>query len=103
MDDRPLPVVPDDGDLQWSDSHSMDSDDIPSADSAGLLSPWLGSLSDGSTSASASSSTVGVAHTGQLSPISNGVEMPYGAARSSTSLASPSQSPSVTAQSHSTP
>ena len=81
----------------------MDSDDIPSADSAGLLSPWLGSLSAGSTSASASSSTEGFAHTGQLSPISNGVEMPYGAAHNSTSLASPSQSPSVTTQSHSTP
>jgi len=68
----------------------MDSDD---AQSAGLPSPWPGSLSTGSTSASVSSSTVGFAHTGQLSPISNGVDLPYGAPGGSASLASPSQSP----------
>ena len=101
--------MPDDDDLQWPDSDSMDSDDARSAgsaDSADLLSPWLGSLSAGPASAvaSASSSTVGFGHTGHLSPISNGMEMPYGggAARSSAHLESPSQSPSALLhQSHS--
>ncbi|KAL2194808.1 fungal-specific transcription factor domain-containing protein [Corynascus similis CBS 632.67] len=67
-----------------------------------MPSPWLGSLSTGSTSVSASSSTVGFSHTGQLSPISNGVDLPCGTTHGSASLASPSQSPSVTATSHST-
>ncbi|KAK3904640.1 transcriptional regulatory protein moc3 [Staphylotrichum tortipilum] len=102
--DRPLPVAPDDGDLAWSDSQSMntDSDDAPSS---GLPSPWLGSPSAGSTSVSASSSTAasGFAHTGQLSPVSDhavvGLPLPTGraayhaaagSARSSASLASSS-------------
>ncbi|KAK4033051.1 fungal-specific transcription factor domain-containing protein [Parachaetomium inaequale] len=75
----------------------MDSDD---AQSVAMPSPWLDSLATGSTSVSVSSSSVGFAHTGQLSPISNGVDLPCGAARSSATLASPSQSPPVTAESH---
>lgn len=99
--DRLLPVAPDDGDLRWSDSHSMDSEDFQSV---GLPSPWLGSHSTRSNSSvSLSSSTMGFAHTGQLSPISNGVDLPRGAARSSASLSSPSQSPPLTADSHSAP
>ncbi|KAK4154325.1 fungal-specific transcription factor domain-containing protein [Chaetomidium leptoderma] len=78
----------------------MDSDDAPSV---GLPSPWLDSLTTCSTSVSVSSSTMGFTSTGQLSPISNGVDLPYGAARSSASLASPSLSPPVTAESHSAP
>jgi hypothetical protein len=62
----------------------------------------LGSLPVGSTTVSfSSSSTMSFAHTGQLSPISNGVDLPPGATRSSASLASPSQSPPVTAESYS--
>ncbi|AEO60025.1 hypothetical protein MYCTH_2308823 [Thermothelomyces thermophilus ATCC 42464] len=64
-----------------------------------MPSPWLGSRSTGSSSVSASSSSLGFSHTGQLSPISNGVDLPCGAVHGSASLASPSQSPSVTATS----
>jgi hypothetical protein len=74
----------------------MDSED---AQSVAMPSPWLGSFSTGSTSVSVSSSVVGFAHTGQLSPISNGVDRPRGPVHSSaSSLASPSQSPPVTAE-----
>ncbi|KAK4098732.1 hypothetical protein N658DRAFT_509353 [Parathielavia hyrcaniae] len=97
--DLPLPVVSDDGDLQWSDSRSIDSDDVQSV---GLPSPWLaGSFTDDSTSVSGSSSTMGYARTGQLSPISNALDMPCGPARRATSLASLSQSPPSTAESQS--
>ncbi|KXX78917.1 Transcriptional regulatory protein moc3 [Madurella mycetomatis] len=99
--DCSLPVVPGDGDMRWSDSHSMDSDDIQSI---GLPSPWLGSLSTGSTSvsvsSSSSSSTMGFAHTGQLSPISNGADVPCEASDSAANLSSPSQSPPVAAMVH---
>lgn len=88
--DCSLPVVSDDGDLPWSDSPSMDSDDLQSV---GLPSPWLRSLPPG-----AASTAAGFVHTGQLSPISNGVDVPGGAAdRASARLASPSQSPSIPA------
>ncbi|KAH6847249.1 fungal-specific transcription factor domain-containing protein [Chaetomium sp. MPI-CAGE-AT-0009] len=76
----------------------MDSED---AQSVAMPSPWLGSFSTGSTSVSVSSSAVGFAHTGQLSPISNGVDRRRGPVRSSassSSLASPSQSPPVTVE-----
>jgi hypothetical protein len=49
----------------------MDSED---AQSVAMPSPWLGSFPTGSNSVSVSSSAVGFAHTGQLSPISNGVD-----------------------------
>ncbi|AEO67947.1 uncharacterized protein THITE_2050890 [Thermothielavioides terrestris NRRL 8126] len=83
----------------------MDSDD--DGHSAGLSSPWLASFSTGSTSVSAASSTTGFAHTGQLSPVSNGnsVDLPCGpassAADSSANLASPSPSPIMAAVAHS--
>ncbi|KAK4192315.1 fungal-specific transcription factor domain-containing protein [Podospora australis] len=76
--DRSFPVVSNDGNLQWSDNHSTDSDDIQSV---GLPSPWLGTFS---TSLLPLSTTMGFAHTGQLSP---------GDTESSPSLASQSQSP----------
>ncbi|KAJ4293046.1 hypothetical protein N0V88_005710 [Collariella sp. IMI 366227] len=83
----------------------MDSDD---EQSVGLPSPWLGSLEAGcSATISVSSSTAAFAHTGQLSPISNGVDLPGRAVHTSAGLASPSQSPpvapaarSVTASAH---
>lgn len=78
----------------------MDSDDIQSV---GLSSPWPASLQASSTSVSVSSSAVGFAHTGQLSPISNGVDVPCGAVDASAGLASPSQSPPVTTVGHSAP
>ncbi|KAL2019926.1 hypothetical protein VTK56DRAFT_9018 [Thermocarpiscus australiensis] len=77
----------------------MDSDDVRPA---GLPSPWLASYSTGSTSASMSSS-VGFARTGQLSPVSSGVDVPCGATDSSASLASSSQSPPVRGMTHSVP
>ncbi|KAK4124445.1 hypothetical protein N657DRAFT_572168 [Parathielavia appendiculata] len=95
--DPPLPVVSDDGNLRWSDSRSINSDDVQSV---GLPSPWLGSFTEDSTSVLGSSSTMEYAHTGQLSPISNGVDM-CAPVRRATSLASPSQSPPATADSQS--
>jgi hypothetical protein len=66
--DCPLPVVSDDGDLPWSDSNSMDSDD---GHSVGLNNspPWMDHLPT-----SVSESISSTAHTGQLSPISNGMD-----------------------------
>lgn len=79
----------------------MDSDD---GQSVGLPSPWLGSLEAGcSATISVSSSTVAFAHTGQLSPISNGVDLPGRAVHTSAGLASPSQSPPVAPAARSVP
>ncbi|KAL2134352.1 hypothetical protein VTI74DRAFT_407 [Chaetomium olivicolor] len=98
--DCSLPVVRGDGDMRWPDSHSMDSDD---AQSVGLPSPWLCSLETGSTSISGSSSTAGFAHTGQLSPVSNAVDLPGRAVHISVGLASPSESPPVAPTAHASP
>ncbi len=90
--DCPFPVVPDDGDMPWSDSHSMDSDDIHSM---GIPpSPWLDSLSGVSTSLP-TSSAVSFIHTGQLSPAStrNDMDMASTGGDSSASISSPSASP----------
>jgi len=73
--------------MSWSDSHSMDSDDLQSL---GLpQSPWMASLSASVVASSAGS----FAHTGQLSPISNGMDAPSSAADSSASTSSNSASP----------
>ncbi|KAK3990876.1 fungal-specific transcription factor domain-containing protein [Cladorrhinum sp. PSN332] len=57
-----------------------------------------------SSSSSSSSSTMSFAHTGQLSPISNGMDnLSRGATDSSASLASPSLSPPLTNMTHSEP
>lgn len=96
--DSSLPAASDDGDLAWSDSHSMDSDDIQCLPQS---SSWFTSLSSTSTSASMSSA-MSFAQTGQLSPISNGLDAPYhGADQSgnsccSSSSASASASPELT-------
>ncbi|KAK5661787.1 hypothetical protein OQA88_9888 [Cercophora sp. LCS_1] len=90
--DSHLPVALDDEDLSWSDSHSMDSDDLqplvlpPS-------SPWINSLSSSMPISLMPSSAVSFAHTGQLSPISNGVDAASGGADSSASTSSASASP----------
>ncbi|KAK3305858.1 uncharacterized protein B0T15DRAFT_396330 [Chaetomium strumarium] len=78
----------------------MDSTDVQSAS---LRSPWLASLSSGSTSVSVSSSAAGLVHSGQLSPISSahGADLPCGATDSSVSSSPPSQSPPTTASAHS--
>ncbi|KAK4226662.1 fungal-specific transcription factor domain-containing protein [Podospora fimiseda] len=119
------------GNLKWSNARSMDdmqsvklpspawqttrpaqslftgpslvtSSSAPMVTSASTTSPTL-SLSS-SSSSSSSSSTMSFAHTGQLSPISNGIEnMSCGATDSSTSLASPSLSPPLTNMTHSEP
>ncbi|KAK0611467.1 fungal-specific transcription factor domain-containing protein [Immersiella caudata] len=87
--DCPLPVGLDDGDMSWSDGHSMDSDDLQSL---GIPQPpWMASLS--ATSVAASSSTVSFARTGQLSPISNGMDASSSGADSSASTSSSSASP----------
>jgi len=70
----------DDGDLSWSDSHSMDSDDLQAMQHH--QPHWMVSLSNLSASSSAS-----FTHTGQLSPISNGMDA------SSTTTSSASDSP----------
>lgn len=74
--DHHLPVVPDDGDLSWSDSYSMESDDGHSV----MLpnSPlWMEHFPSDPVSMSVGS-TIGVSHTGQLSPISDGIDIPTG-------------------------
>lgn len=91
--DCSFPVVSGDGGMRWSDSHCMNSNDVQPIG----LPPWMGSLSTSSASVSASSSTMSFAHTGQLSPISNGADLPSRAPDNSASLGSPSQSaPSAT-------
>lgn len=90
--DSSLPAASDDGDLAWSDSHSMDSDDIQGLPQS---SSWFTSLSSTSTSASMSSA-MSFAQTGQLSPISNGMDVPYhGADQSCCSSSSASASPDL--------
>lgn len=92
--DSSLPAASDEGDFAWSDSHSMDSDDIEGLPQS---SSWFTSLSSTSTSASMSSA-MSFAHTGQLSPISNGMDASYhGADQSccSSSSASASASPDL--------
>lgn len=100
--DCSLPVVPGDGDLRWSDSHSLGSDEVQSVN---LPSPWLGALPTAASAAipMSTTGTVGFAHTGQLSPVSNGVDGPCGATDSSASIPSPSLSPPVTAVGHPAP
>ncbi|KAK0712980.1 fungal-specific transcription factor domain-containing protein [Lasiosphaeria miniovina] len=94
---RSLPMATDDADL-WSDSHSMDSDDIQSLHLP--QSPWLESLSTGSASGSVPS-TMSFVHTGQLSPISNGMDIPCAMSENSASDSSASGSPNAPAMAHS--
>ncbi|KAK3400588.1 fungal-specific transcription factor domain-containing protein [Sordaria brevicollis] len=90
--DSSLPAASDDGDLVWSDSHSTDSDDIQGLPQS---SSWFTSLSSTSTSASMSSA-MSFAQTGQLSPISNGMDASYhGDSCCSSSSASASASPDL--------
>ena len=72
--DHHLPVVSHDGDLSWSDRYSLVSDDgrsvlLPDSPS------WMDQFPSDAVSMPVGSTTVNVAHTGQLSPISNGMEM----------------------------
>lgn len=73
MDCR-FPVVADDGDLQWSDSHSMDSDESHS-----IVAPhsplWMDHF-QARPEAVPVSSTFSLSHTGQLSPVSTGMDIP---------------------------
>jgi hypothetical protein len=91
--DHHLPVVSDDGDLSWSDSYSMESDDGNS-----IMLPnsplWMEHFPADPVSTSLSS-TMSVSHTGQLSPISNGMDIPGGHHDSGT-CASGSSGPSTT-------
>lgn len=73
--DYPLPVVSDDGDLSWSDSHSMDSDDGQPMMVPNHSPSWMDHLPSSAASMSVSS-TMSISHTGQLSPISNGMDIP---------------------------
>lgn len=73
--DCPLPVARDDGDFPWSDSHSLDSDDGVSARMPGSPS-WMDSMPTSSASVSASSTSSQPHHTGQFSPVSNGIDIP---------------------------
>ena len=78
--ERPVPVAPpDEGDLPWSDGHSLHSDDghlvLPQSP------PWVDAASVSSASAaSVSSSASHLRLTGQLSPISTGMDIPGAAA-----------------------
>jgi len=77
----PVPVAPDEGDLHWSDGHSMDSDDghlvLPVAVVLPRSPPWVDAASVSSVStASMSSAASHLRLTGQLSPISTGMDIP---------------------------
>jgi len=96
--DSPLPVVPDDGDLPWSDSHSMDSDDsqrnlLPQSP------PWLDGISltsaDMSEPMSATSADSQLPFNGQLSPVSTGMDVPAGPLTDSSACTSTSDSSAV--------
>ncbi len=69
--DRALPAVSDDGDLAWSECHSN------SDDGHSMILPdsptWIEPLT--SATSMASSSALDISHTGQLSPISTGVDV----------------------------
>ncbi|KAB5542384.1 fungal-specific transcription factor domain-containing protein [Coniochaeta sp. 2T2.1] len=74
--DHQLPVASDDGDLSWSDSYSMESDDgrsvmMPNSPS------WMEHFTAEPVSMSVGT-TMNISHTGQLSPISNGMDFPGG-------------------------
>jgi hypothetical protein len=73
--DHPAPVMASDGDLHWSDSHSIVSDD---EDSHVLTRspPWAGAISTSSLAAPLLSTASHMRHTGQLSPISTGMDIP---------------------------
>ncbi len=76
--DCPLSAVSDDGSLQWSDSHSMDSDDGHSLEMVHSP-PWLDPMVAGSASAAAAAApsvTSHISQTGQLSPVSTGMDIP---------------------------
>ncbi|KAJ2898390.1 Transcriptional regulatory protein moc3 [Zalerion maritima] len=62
-----MPVLSEDGDLPWSDTHSSPSDDACGAIMIKNHSPWMGHPQQSATSHM---------HTGQLSPISTGMEIP---------------------------
>lgn len=89
-----IPLVSSDGTLSWSDSRSMDSDhhqlkmDLPP-------SPWINSLSSDESPSMNASSTMSFSRTGQLTPISNGMDVSSTTSDNSAPFASPSTSPSI--------
>lgn len=94
--DCSLPVVSDDGDVPWSDSPSMDSDDGQS-----MISPnsplWMDHFPSNSSSMSVSS-TMSNSQTDQLSPISNGIDNPGALAHDGTCVlgaSGPSSTPNM--------
>jgi hypothetical protein len=76
--DYQLLVVSDDGDLSWSDSRSMDS--MGSDDAQSMMLPdsppeWMDQLPPGALSMSGPGPiNISHTHTGQLSPVSNGMD-----------------------------
>lgn len=74
--------------MSWSDSQSMDSDDLRSLGMAPT--PWLMPL----PASAVVSTAMSFVHTGQLSPISNGMDPPSTAGESSASNSSASASAS---------
>ena len=94
--DCSLPIVSTEGSFLWADSHSMDSDDQQSNMDL-PPSPWIDALSTDDLASMTASSCIMLARTGQLTPISNGMDMASSASGSSASYASPSCSPSIQA------
>ena len=92
--DRALPIVSDEGDLSWSECQSLDSDDGHSL----ILpnSPWMEPLQSASSFSAASS--MSMPHDGQLSPISNDLDLgpAAAAAESSSSCVSANSAASAT-------
>ena len=71
--DHPLAVVPDDGDLSWSDSYSMESEDSQPIMLPNSPPSWMEHFPADPVSMSVGS-TMSISLTGQLSPISNGMD-----------------------------
>ena len=83
-------LATDDGNVLWSDNHSLHSDDGLPVD-APQQSSWVPSA-QAASSPEHMSPVARVNHTGQLSPISTGMEMPTGPADQHGSLSRPSTS-----------
>ncbi|KAK4218366.1 transcriptional regulatory protein moc3 [Rhypophila decipiens] len=98
-----IPLVSSDGTVSWSNSCSMDSDDHQSE--MELPPPaWIDCLSSDDSAvaaASGTSSSLSFSRTGQLTPVSNGMDVSSAASDSSAPFASPSTSPSIHGSSHS--
>lgn len=98
--DHPLPVASEDGDLSWSDSYSLESDDGHSVMLPNSPPSWMEQFASEPASMSVGS-TMSISCTGQLSPISNGMDVPSGHQESDTCASGSSGFASTPTMNHS--